>query len=239
MLSIISSLYKSEQHLPSFLKRLSRASEELSALGIAHECLLLPNAPSEMEHTLIDEYCAQNSNIRKIARELEPIYATWNAGVEAAQYDTVTFWNADDIRFVKGFVDGLKLINDGAEIVYFPFIYKRYVRLLGLKILAKVKIVQPDDYKPEQFIKEMQAGPFFMTAKSVFTKVGMFDPTFKIAGDFDFISRCAEKRINMVRSKTIAGIFTNDGSTISGSKDKRQQEENNRILSRVATFENK
>jgi hypothetical protein len=229
MITIISSLYKSQQHLPRFLKRVHAVSEKLTELGIEHEFLMMANDPNPEETKFLDEYASKNYHIKKCVRPLETIYASWNAGIERAQYDIITFWNADDIRFTQGFVSGIKSIKAGAEAVYFPFIYKRYIKLGKLKILAKIKIFFPPEFDLARFQKEMHGGPFFMTTKRAFQKAGVFDATFRIAGDFEWFARASRKGVIMKRSPTIAGIFTNDGTTLSGSKSMNHKAENERV----------
>ena len=76
----------------------------------------------------------------------------------------------------------------------------------------------------------MHCGPFFMVKKDVFNKIGYFDSSFKIAGDFEWLTRAAKNNIKFTLGKNTAGIFTNDGTGLSGSKNKLQAEENNRII---------
>jgi hypothetical protein len=69
-----------------------------------------------------------------------------------------------------------------------------------------------------------------MVKKEVFSKVGLFDESFKIAGDFDWMVRATKSNIKFEKSDVLGGIFTNDGTTLSGSKNNLQQKENQRIL---------
>ena len=226
MISIITSLYKSEQHLPSFIKRVKRMDKYLKKKDIIHEFIILPNDPSNIEKEILKQPI---DNVRIISRDLESLYATWNVGVKNAKYDTVCFWNVDDIRFGKGILAGLKNIRDGADIVYFSFIYFRYLRIGNIKILAKIKFFISPIFDREVFSKEMRCDPFSMINKRCFSKIGFFNETFFVAGDYDWCVRATLYGLTFKRNTTIAGIFTSDGRTLSGSKSTKHAMENDRI----------
>lgn len=123
MISIVTSLYKSERHLGKFLRRAQKVSRELIAANIPHEFIILPNDPSPAETELLTKAAANftNNALRVITRTREPLYATWNEGVNQATYPHVTFWNVDDVRFSKGIIDGVSVLtNTDTEVVYFP-----------------------------------------------------------------------------------------------------------------------
>lgn len=233
-LSIITSLYKSENHIKKWIHSVTKASEDLSAIGIDHEFVVVSNSPNA-EEKLHLEKLRRLKNFNIIEVPLEGIYATWNRGIDNATGEVFTFWNVDDKRFVNAIVDGVKFLEnlkdnqqDSAGLVYFPFIYKRYIRVLGLKILAKIKIFFPPKFDKTRFSKEMHCGPFFMFNKELFSKAGRFNENFKIAGDFEWCARAATVS-DFHLSKVIAGIFTNDGQTLSGSKSDRHKVENEMV----------
>lgn len=229
MISIITSLYKSERHLPRFIRQTRNVSVYLERRGIAHEFLLLPNSPSKEEEELLTHSSIPRARV--IPRALESLYATWNAGVQEAAYEQVCFWNVDDSRFGSAIKSGLDTLKSGADIVYFPFVYLRYIVIWRLRLLIKAIIVNPPEFSKERFSEEMHCGPFLMFTKKAFLKVGPFDDSFKIAGDFDWSARAAIVGLQFVRNGSIAGIFTNDGKTLSGGRDSRHQTENDRVHS--------
>ncbi len=231
MISIITSLYNSNIYIDKYIKNIEDTSLYLTENKIIHEFIIISNSPNEYEKNKLKEI-ENNRNIqsRVIICERESLYATWNRGVKNAKYTNTTFWNVDDKRFPNAIIGGLQKLNSGVDIVYFPFIYKRYIKILGLKILAKIKIFKTIEFDKNLFSTGMHVGPFFMVKKDVFNKVGYFDESFKIAGDFDWMVRAAKANIAFQKSDMLGGIFTNDGNTLSGSKDQLQQEENKRIL---------
>ncbi len=231
MITIITSTYKSEKHLPTFLKSIRKVDTELDKMGVKHEFLILPNDPSPFEINLIKATMLESKNIRLVERKRESLYATWNFGVSESKYDVITFWNVDDIRFssaIKTLLDEIK--PKEPTVAYFPFIYKRYIKILGIDILVKVKKIKVIDFDKTRFLKEMHIGPFFAATKKAFEVNGLFDDTFRIAGDYEWATRAARNNLNFIKIDQLGGIFKNNGASLSGSKDTRQLDENKRVL---------
>jgi hypothetical protein len=234
MISIITSIYKSEKYIQKFLKNIQIFSSELSQSNIPHEFLILPNDPSELENKMLSNAGTINKNIKIIPRVREPLYATWNYGIRSSTYPFITFWNVDDIRFSEAIKDALSVgQSDSPVVIYFPFIYKRYINLLGIDFLVKSKIIDPAEFESHRFQKEMHIGPFFIATKKAFEKNGMFDASFKIAGDFDWEARGARAGLDFKKINTVSGIFKNNGKSLSGCRDLRQQDENLRIFNKI------
>ncbi len=232
MISIITSLYRSDKYINNHIKNIDRVSRYLTINNTEHEFILIFNEPDVYENEIIKNL-NNKENIKIIICPRENLYSTWNRGIKNSKYNNIAFWNVDDIRFGKAIINGLKKIQSQYELVYFPFIYKRYIRISGIKILIKIKIIPTVKYDQKLFIKHMYIGPFFITKKEVFDKIGLFDESYKIAGDFEFAVRAAKKNIKFTHDNTLAGIFTNDGQTLSGKKDELQKKENDKIVGKI------
>lgn len=231
MITIITSLYKSEKYLKRFLQKLTFVDIDLSRNNIDHEFLIISNSTNSKEKRILD--VKKDANIKILFCEREPLYATWNRGIRESKYNIFCFWNVDDVRFSEAIIDGINKIKDkNADIVYFPFVYKRYVNIFDIKILIKKKIIDPPEFVYKNFAKEMHCGPFFMTTKKSIEKNGFFDEEMKISGDFDWCVRAVKSNLIFIKCSTVAGIFTNDGTSLSGSKNVLQQKENTIILNK-------
>lgn len=227
MISIVTSLYKSEQHLPVFLESARTVHKDLKKEDIAFQHLIIANDISETEKSLLEN---SKLTFTVITVERESLYASWNRGVHEGVYPNATFWAVDDTRFAKAIIKGLKTLENGYDATYFPYIYKRYMYIFGIKILALIKIVNPLDYNKELFMVGMYAGPHFIFKKESFQKIGPFDDSYKIAGDFDWWARAAKSDLKLKKTSTLSGVFTNNGKTLSGSKSDLQNEENARVV---------
>lgn len=224
------SLYRTEKHLERFLIDARRLSLDLAKKMISHEIILIANDSTQKETELLS---GLGFPFRVVHVEREPIYASWNRGVHIAQGTYVTFWGVDDTRFAQAIIDGISSLDtEKADICMFPFRYNRYIKILGLSVLVKTKTFHPAPFTKEKYKKGMHLGPHFMVRRTLFDRIGAFDETYKIAGDFAFQVKAAEHNAVFLCIPTISGIFRNDGTTLSGSRATLHAEENARAASK-------
>lgn len=235
MISFITSLYKSEEHLAKYVSRVKKFSKTLEDLGVAHEFIILPNDPSQKEQSILNELSTSKPALFKIhTRVREPLYATWSHGARVAEGDVLCSWNVDDIRFASVIPEIISLIDPSqAQIIYPSFTYVRGITLTlfktHIKIPLKIKKITPPPFEKNRFMREMHMGPFFFFTKKAFEMIGPFDDTFRIAGDFEWQARAASKDIAFKRYTKAVGMFTNYGTSLSGSRNPLQTGENQRI----------
>ncbi len=227
-ISITSSLFKTEKFLPKWQKNLMKFAEEAKRINLQFEVNAIANEPSDAELQILNELKKEPwFKLHIVGRE--SIYASWNRGARVATAKVVTSWNVDDIRNAEAMKDGLSLIANGAELVYFPFTYKRYIKVLGVDVLVKRILINPPEFSREIFTKEMHCGPFYFFTKSLFEKIGPYDETFRIAGDYDWCVRASRVSDSIVKSNLNSGIFEKRAGTLSGGKNPLQEQENARI----------
>lgn len=239
MISLITSLYCPGKHLRIYLRNLNAFAKNTS---IDLEVIVIGNnlGESELSELREQEKIAPWFKVVNVPRET--LYASWNRGVEMAQGEILGFWNVDDVRYFSALPEAVELFKKGAELVYFPFIIKRYLNILGKSVLVwKSKI---DKAIPEynnatrpEFMRSMFCGPFFMFSKSLFGKVGPFDEQFKIAGDFDWCVRAAKSEARMVKAKSLAGEFRVDGKGLSAGANKVVVAETNVVHRRFGVLD--
>ncbi|MFH1292392.1 MAG: glycosyltransferase [bacterium] len=232
MISLITSLYKSERYLPKYLKSIERFAVFLKNKNIDFEFLIIANDPSQKEKKLISESLKINSFIRYFEVKREPLYCTWNRGVRLSKGDVLSFWNVDDIRHPDAVVDSLDSVSQGAQVVYFTVQIKWYLSMLNFSIPVKYKRVVPPLYSRKEFVKSMHCGPFFVFTKEIYQKVGPFDEQFKIVGDFDWCTRAARITDKFVRLDKSAGLFCVDGTGLSSGGKPIHVAENNIVYIR-------
>lgn len=229
-LTITTSIYRSDAHLAKFLRRARLIHKNLSENAIDFEHLLILNDATPLEKKLTQDLQFP-FKVGHVPRE--PIYASWNRGPKEGTGDVICFWSVDDVRFARAIITGLRAIESGIDAVYFPFIYLRFIKIIGFNLLVKAKLVIPPHYDPKRFQHEMHAGPHFMAHRQTFEKNGYFDETFTVAGDFEWWARFARRGLRAQRVNAISGVFTNDGTTLSGSRNERHESENQRVLARI------
>jgi GT2 family glycosyltransferase len=227
MISLVTSLYRSEKYLLLFLKRLKRFQEDLATKGIGFQSIIVANDPTDAELKELAKIQSEGwIKILKVPRE--NLYASWNRGIRESRFDHVGFWNVDDERYSEAIIEALELFRSGAQLIYFPFLYKRYLKILGISLLVKSKVIVPPIFDKKEFGQSMHCGPFFLFTKKLYQKVGPFDDTFRIAGDFEWCLR-ASKETDFVRANVVAGRFINEGVSLSGGQYDKLDQETERI----------
>lgn len=233
--SIITSLYKSELFLSKYINRIEFFNKKISKYKIGIEFIIVANDISIEEENELAKCRLTNLKILRVPRET--LYASWNRGIREASSDIISFWNVDDIRFPKALFNGVNEIQKGVGLVYFSYFifginkvtfFNKKIRL-PFFIFRKVNAVP---YNRELFMKGCLCGPFFMFHRTVIDKIGSFDETFIVAGDYDFFAKAAFNNILFKNNKSIEGIFIIHSNNICGLNSRIQSKENAEVLNR-------
>ena len=180
MISIVTALYKSDYYLPAYLKALRKFVAELQKRRVAFEVIFVPQKSNEKEKELLKTVSGQ-SWCRIIENPTPSLYMAWNTGASNARGDVIGFWNVDDIRFWPAVVEAEALVKAGADVVYFPFIIHRHLRMGPLDIVVAFKKIQGKaiEFEKRKFEISFPAGPHFMFSKKAYQAVGPFDEQFR------------------------------------------------------------
>jgi len=175
-----------------------------------------------IEHIIVDggskdntlEICNSFSHISKIISESDRgVYDAFNKGLKLATGNVVGFLNADDIFYdynsVKEIVDAFSKNN--TDIVYGNLDYINEDGKVVRNWISK-------SYKKGLIKKAwMPAHPTFYCKKEVYDRLGLYNDSFKIGGDFELCLRFLE--VNKVPSfylnkklvKMLVGGISNSG----------------------------
>lgn len=194
--SIVTSMYRTDAHLPGWIKHFRKTAAEVHAAGVQLEAVLVCNDATPLERQLLDELAANpgTAAIRLLYVDRETIYASWNRGVREASADVIGFWNVDDTRYADAIVEGVRHINeDGCKLVYFGWYMHDTLKWLGIVPVGRAVYypAQPFDLGP--FTKFMLTGPHFMFHRDLYNEIGPFDERFRIGGDYEWSIRAAKK----------------------------------------------
>ena len=175
-----------------------------------------------IEHIIVDgnskdntiEICNSFSHVSKITSEPDKgVYDAFNKGLKLATGDVVGFLNADDVFFSEDSVKEIAsaFIKNNTEIVYGNLDY----------VNENGKVIRNWISKPYKkgLVKKawMPAHPSFYCKKEVYDRLGGYNDSFKIAGDFELCIRFLE--VNKVSSyylnkklvKMLVGGISNSG----------------------------
>lgn len=225
-ISLITSLYRTADHLESFLSHLIEVIPQVISAGRTIESIIIANDATPQERILLDQLpddLAEHIHVHYVQRET--LYATWNRGVNLALGTTIGFWNVDDIRTSEGLLEAHRYISAGRMIYYAPYQIRSAVSLFGIPDQQYVRVHQVPEFDRTTFTRYPIAGPFFMFSAAAHQQFGPFDERFRILGDFEWWVRTA-KHIEFVRGETISGTFLFHGTNLSMSRQRVLGEEN-------------
>jgi hypothetical protein len=238
-ISVITSLYRSEAHLPAYRARVLDVAGQVKAAGLALEVVLVANDPTDGERDHLRHLAWSVDGIGTVIPlevPRENLYASWNRGIASSSGLCLAIWNVDDARYADALIEGYRLIADGCEIVDFPFTAVREIRWLGLFNMQHQRRLPPQ-YDPVNFRRKTRTGPFFMFSRAVYDRVGPFDGHFRIAGDFDWCARPAARAAKFCAGQSLAGTFFLRGTNLSGSGSPFEDVEDNIVLLRQGRWD--
>ena len=198
-ISILTSLYKSENFLSSYFEALS----QLRGKDVI-EVLLLHNEPNAKELEIIAANLQAFDFVRHIIiEERESLYKTWNRGICLSKGEYITVWNVDDVRFPGSVLQQAKTLdqNPEAAISYGDIYLSKEYGVHGNK-----RTNSPDNNEKKDFFHAYHITCFQMWRKIIHKEIGYYDEQFYCSADLDFQIRAAI-HYPFVKTKDILGIY--------------------------------
>jgi hypothetical protein len=233
--SIITSLYRSANHLGGFLERLEACIRSVESRGYSAESIIISNAPTKRERRILDTVSDSvwwSDHSRIITAERETIYASWNRGLRASTGTAIALWNVDDYRNPAALVEGIMLVRQGHAIVRFPWVCaaKRKSRF-GLETRLVVDFQDHDGQAHLDPQADFCLGPFFIFHRRLAEEP--FDEQFHIAGDWEWQLRVV-RHVRLTWGSSLAGVSLANGKNLSASGNPRMLVEQNVIFQRYS-----
>ncbi len=178
-----------------------------------------------IEHIIIDGGSKDNTlsvvkefdYISKIISESDKgIYDAFNKGIKNSTGEIIGFLNSDDTFYNENSLQHIfDAFDENTDCIFGDLIYSD-------KNEKVTRVWKGSKYKKGAFKKGwMPAHPTFYCRRSVYDKLGLYDDSFKIAGDFELMLRILEKY--NIRSKYIPHTLVNmkvGGASNNGLKSK-------------------
>lgn len=181
--SIITVTYNSAVTLPNTLRSVS----EQTYRDIEH--IIVDGASTDGTQAIIESYVRSRPNVRYISEKDTGIYNAINKGIWLATGDIIGVLNSDDVFAASDTVATIArtFSEKGAEVVYGDLVYCKsdntVVRYWKSNAFERSKLR----------FGWMPAHPTFYCMKNVYEQVGLYDETFRISADYDFMLRVLMK----------------------------------------------
>jgi glycosyltransferase involved in cell wall biosynthesis len=165
---------------------IARAMESvLAQKNVEIEYIVIDGASQDKTLEVIAPYKTKLSHL--LSEKDTGIYDAMNKGIKLATGDVIGFLNADDF-----YANSLVLSDVMAEFID-PAVAAVYGDLEYFSASRPTKVVRTyrsNQFHPAQLKKGlMPAHPTLFLRKNVYERFGLFDSSYKIAGDFEFIVR--------------------------------------------------
>ena len=178
-----------------------------------YEYLLIDGGSTDKTLTIAGKY----DHITKIISEPDNgIYDALNKGIKNSSGDIIGFLNSDDTFHTENSLKIiLKAFDENTDCVFGDLIYTDSEQNIK-------RVWNGSEFKKGAFKKGwMPAHPTFYCRRSFYEKYGLYNDSYKIAGDFELMLRFFEK--HNIRSKYIPHTLVNmkvGGASNSGIKSK-------------------
>lgn len=198
--SVITVCYNAEEFIENAINSV------LNQTYINIEYIIIDGASKDSTVPIINKY---KSKITFFLSEPDNgIYEAMNKGIKAATGDILYFLNSDDIFYDEYVIENVVKMfqtNSDIELIYGPIIIRDPI--------TNESFIQAHDYITKSYFiygAICQQGIFYKA--SIFIKCGLFDDTYKIVGDYEWVLRAFYK-YNLKREyyRGIIAIFRNGG----------------------------
>lgn len=223
--SLITSMYNGEEHIDLFLQEIVRQKNFDECEVIFVDC----NDEPGYEKTAIQEYQKQFKNLHYHFLSPDPgVYGAWNYGILKSKGRYISNANLDDFRSYEQVAIMSELLDahDHIDLVYHPFIQTPIEGETFYNTLQR-RIYESYDFSTKNMIKCLP-GCMPLWRRSLHDKNGMFDESYRYAGDWEFWLRCVRSGSSFMRNKEVLGCYyfnPNGLSTSVSNQEKKHKEE--------------
>jgi hypothetical protein len=227
-ISLITSLYRSDAHLPQYIQHVRAVAAALQEANIMLEVVVVVNDATSTEKTLLQSLqTVEPVSTQVLYVPRETLYASWNRGIDAAQGDILGVWNVDDIRTAEGLIDGYRRLQDDTTLQLVDLAFIIETRSDGQVIKQEPRPVQFDPHRTDP---KSVATPFFLFRRVLYEQAGSFNENFCIVGDYEWCKRETVRQTIYEHSDVISGKFVIHGENLSNGNNPLEWVEINTVL---------
>jgi glycosyltransferase involved in cell wall biosynthesis len=190
------------------------------------EVLVIDSGSPQDESTICRQYAERYPQIRLVRTEREPLYVAWNRAIGLARGTYLTNANTDD-RHRPDFAEvmvGMLERNRDAALAYAD----QYVSEIENETFAECEArgarrLRFPDFTPTGLMLWCITGSQPVWRRALHEEVGMFDPRYSIAADYDMWVRIGAT-YDLLHVNTVLGAFYDSPGTLSGSNNRLKRD---------------
>ncbi|HYV30157.1 MAG TPA: glycosyltransferase, partial [Candidatus Binatia bacterium] len=226
LISVIVSAYAAEKYIRACL-------EDLEAQTIAErlEMIVIDSGSPENERAIVGEFQKRYSNITYHRTERETLYGAWNRAIGLARGRYVANANCDDAHRPDALEQLLAALeaHPEADLAYGDYDTSSVPNDTFNRPAILRHVVHPP-YHPATVMMYCVTGCHPMWRKTVFDKIGLFDPTYTAPGDYEFLLRFVQAGLRAVHVPQPLSLFFQNPEGLSWKSAAQTKNENERLL---------
>jgi hypothetical protein len=206
-ISIITSVYDGAEYIEDFLKDITSQTifDDKCELVLIHP----KTSPGFKEENEVIKKYQRDNIIHKVLTKDPGIYACWNKGVEVATGQYITNANLDDRKAKYSLKEYAKelFLNPEVDVIYADgFITDKPNETFENNSSNGRKYSFPEfSFQNLQMMNLPHQCPLWR--KSLHDKYGLFDDSFRSAGDWEFWLRCASNGVKMKKINEVLNLY--------------------------------
>lgn len=231
--SAITSLFRGGDFIEPFMDNITSQT----CFDRHAELIIIDAASPEHEGDVIERYGRDHPNIRYLRTDTcIGIYEAWNIGVRMAQAPYLTNANLDDLRRADSFeiqagaLDALPFV----DVVYQDFYYSFDPDLTWQEVAAFGFKSDLPVLTPYNMLRYNSPHNAPMWRAALHEEMGLFDASFKSAGDYEFWMRCLTKDKTFFKVNEPHVVYYQNPKGLSTRADTRGLIEGRLILKKYA-----
>ena len=173
------------------------------------EIVVVDSGSNESEDKIVEGFQNHYSGIKYIKTQTrESLYQAWNRGIQQATGTYITNANTDD-RHQTECLERLvyKLEEQPACDVAYGNLYRSAVANETFDLNDKSKPCYSQRYHPGSLLLHDFIGAQPVWRKSLHDKIGLFDESFEVVGDYEFFLRAASNGCKFIHEPRAGGIM--------------------------------
>mgnify|MGYP000176774958 CR=1 FL=1 len=176
MISIITCVFNGITTIQDTIESVRKQSE------VEYEHIIVDGKSTDGTIELVKEYTKKDSNIKLFSDSDNGIYDAYNKGIKYSKGSHIIFLNADDFFSNDALMIISKNINKKSDILAFD------LSMLN-EDYSFIKNHKRSSIKKHNINNPVILTPALVFKKILFKNLGLFDVSYRICGDYDFIAR--------------------------------------------------